>query len=235
MNQKNPPNSRYKQGSGAKSWPLGLAIFGLLIAGSLYIGNIILRENGWLYDENLTPEKSREIITVSIKDSRFSMARAYLQNSTIKDDETVDSLVLLMYWPDMAPVPPSVLDASVNPNVITLTIRAIDMPMDSSDRLEAIYRRFFQSPAILGPSGLEGRTLDPESGYGEETIYYDPQALKPFTTRCTKTTEVIPGVCIRDINLPNGLSITYRFRPVLLQSWRSLDDAILTKLIQLTS
>lgn len=82
-------------------------------------------------------------------------------------------------------------------------------------------------------SGLVRRQLDPEAGYVDETVFYDISTGSGFAARCAGGGATVWETCYRDVVLTNGLTVTYRFSPTLLDEWRQLDESILGFLLML--
>lgn len=103
--------------------------------------------------------------------------------------------------------------------------------LDTTDMLDAVYARFFDSGQLDAPNGLVGRRLSKNSGYGNEIIYYQPQVRRPFVTRCSEPQKnVITSTCLREITINDHLTVFYRFPANLMHNWYRL-DADIRKLI----
>ena len=143
----------------------------------------------------------------------------------------VDRVDLLLHWPSLEGFSEGLADdfkdASPRAPLIFVTISARDTPLDSTARLDTVYRRFFEGPAITGPAGLVGRGLSDGSGYQGEIVYFTPKGIAPFVARClAEETPEIPATCIRDVNIGQGLSMLYRFNEAHLGEWKAIDGGL---------
>ncbi|HVY20567.1 MAG TPA: hypothetical protein VHA70_10885 [Bauldia sp.] len=159
-----------------------------------------------------------------------------IPGNMIRSDRTrrggpVERADLALFWPTLEGYSPQLADvfqnAGPNAPLIYTTISTRDEPLDSTGRLDEVYSRFFVEKPLPGPSGLVGRKLSAESGYGGEIIYFIPSEPRPFVARCVADgTPEMPAMCLRDINFGRGLSVLYRFNRSLLPQWRQLDAGI---------
>lgn len=143
----------------------------------------------------------------------------------------VERADLALYWPTVSGYSEDKADAFTDGGpaapIVYATIAARDQPLDSTGRLDEVYARFFVDKPLPGPSGLVGRRLSVESGYGDEVIYFAPSDPRPFVARCLAQGSVdVPITCLRDVNFGRGLSVLYRFNKDLLGNWREMDADI---------
>ena len=85
---------------------------------------------------------------------------------------------LLLRWPGLDGFTDANADAfrdssSLAP-LIYVTIAPRDTPLDMDDRLSSVYARYFAGDPFAGPSGLTGRNMTADSGYGGEEVYFTP-------------------------------------------------------------
>jgi hypothetical protein len=144
---------------------------------------------------------------------------------------TVERVDLLLDWPDLNGYSPesaeSFRDGSPLAPLIYVSIIPASSQIDSTGRLQPVYSRFFSGVPINGPSGLTGRTLGNDSGYGGEEVFYEPGAAKPYVARCiAKATPEVPATCIRDVLIGPGLSMLYRFDRFYLGDWQAMDQGL---------
>jgi len=114
-----------------------------------------------------------------------------------------------------------------------LRLIAGDDPVSAATRLERIYRPFFEGEEIAGPDGLAGHRLAAASGYGGETLFYEPDTPEtgkmPFMIRCgSETSSLAPALCLRRLSLSPNLRVEYRYRRDRLDRWREIDAAVTT-------
>lgn len=218
------------------SIPLALLTIALVFGATLYFGEIILRRTGWIEERQLTHEEKAQPVQIQVAAARFSIAPELIRHAEQRKGGLLPQLDLAVLWPTMEPSP---REAAGNDAIlakrILITIEQSTGSLDTSSRFESIYRKFFIGTPEPIVGNLHEQKLDPESGYGDETIVYDPRGGQPFAARCTRPTADIPTECLREIILPNGLTVIYRFRRPLLAHWRDLDDKLLSFLIRLTA
>jgi hypothetical protein len=143
----------------------------------------------------------------------------------------VERADLALHWPNLEGYTEALADAfrddGANAPIVYATISTRDEALDSTGRLDEVYSRFFVEKPLPGPSGLVGRKLSAESGYGGEIVYFIPSEPRPFVARClAEATAEVPATCLRDVNFGRGLSVLYRFNKDLLADWRTLDAGI---------
>jgi hypothetical protein len=146
-----------------------------------------------------------------------------------------DRVELLLHWPGFEGYSEALADAfkddAPEAPLFFVSITPRDSPLDSDDRLDAVYSRFFVKEMVPGPAGLVGRYLSEDSGYGDEIVYFAPAGGIAFVARClARATAEIPATCLRDINLGHNLSALYRFNRDYLGDWRSIDAGLRRRL-----
>jgi hypothetical protein len=211
--------------------PAAIAVATIAVAATLVIGgraaidswheNVVL--SGLATDP--TP------VELTIAAERLSIPANMIRSAKTRRGGAVERVELALHWPTLQGYTDALAeafrDAAPDTPIVYLTIAPRDMPLDSTDRLEAVYARFFVGKAEPGPGGLVGRRLAGESGYGGEMVYFAPSDSRPFVARCpVEATAEMPATCLRDVNLGRGLSLTYRFDRSLLGDWRDLDSGL---------
>jgi len=151
-----------------------------------------------------------------------------IRSGKVRRGGPVDHADLVLSWPALqgysASLAGAFADGGPSAPVIYATIAARDEAMDSTDRLDEVYSRFFTGTPLAGPDGLVGRKLSADSGYDGEIVYFIPSAPRPFVARClADSTPEVPSICLRDVNFGRGLSLLYRFNRDMLADWRALD------------
>jgi hypothetical protein len=139
-----------------------------------------------------------------------------------------DRIDLLLHWPGLEGYSEALADAftenSPTAPLIFVSIAPRNSLLDSDDRLDAVYSRFFTGAAVAGPAGLVGRRLSDESGYRGEIVFFTPSGSLAFTARCLAAASPdLPATCLRDIKVGHTLSMLYRFNQAYLEDWRALD------------
>lgn len=164
----------------------------------------------------------------------FRVPTGYLRFAEQHRNGILPGIDLALAWPTMAPLGDAeTLRATPRENIVFIGISDVDGAMDTTDLLGTVYREVFVGPVEHTPSGLVRRQLDPQAGYVDETVLYDISTGSGFAARCAGGGETVWETCYRDVVLTNGLTVTYRFSPLLLEQWRQLDESILSFLLML--
>ncbi|GHA14034.1 hypothetical protein GCM10007989_05860 [Devosia pacifica] len=101
----------------------------------------------------------------------------------------------------------------------------------SSVLLDTVYLHQFQPEVVSGIPGLVGKPLDRQSGFADETVWYDPLSPAPFAAKCLAPIAPEPdGRCLRSVVLPSGIGAVYSFDAALLAQWREFDAIMQTPL-----
>jgi hypothetical protein len=112
------------------------------------------------------------------------------------------------------------------PDVIQVGLQPRRDAVDGAARLATVYSRFFVGEPWTGPGGLQGRRMAPKSGYGDEEIWLEPGAVRPFVARCFPISPgEPPAMCLSD-TIHGSLHVTLRFPRALLGEWRELDAGL---------
>lgn len=164
----------------------------------------------------------------------FRVPTGYLRFAEQHRNGVLPGIDIALAWPTMAPLGDAeTLRATPRENIVFVGISDVDGAMDTTDLLGTVYREVFVGPIEHTQSGLVRRQLDPQAGYVDETVLYDISTGSGFAARCAGGGETVWETCYRDVVLTNGLTVTYRFSPLLLEQWRQLDESILSFLLML--
>jgi len=112
---------------------------------------------------------------------------------------------------------------------VRLALIARADPVSAHERFERLYQPYFEGDEIAGPDGLVGRRLAAASGYGGETLFFDPAAAdpgeEPFVIRCDTAEDgnLAPATCFRRLSLSPRLQLEMRYRIGLLKDWRKIE------------
>ncbi|WP_367714628.1 hypothetical protein AB2N04_11475 [Nitratireductor sp. GISD-1A_MAKvit] len=168
------------------------------------------------------------VLTVPENAIRFREAR--------RDGVTL-RLDLYLAWPELEGFTPErradFNHVDQSRNIIFLAFESQVMSRDMSNRLEPVYRQVIEARSVQGPNGIRFHRFTKESGYAGEVLAIGDigVGVPPFVARCITGPAAREALapCDRDVNVGNGLSLTYRFPASLLAEWQRLDDAILGK------
>lgn len=117
-------------------------------------------------------------------------------------------------------------------NIIFLSFEHQMMSRDMSGRFAPIYSALISQPGTPGPGGTTIYGFNEKSGYLNEVLAVAGRPSKdPFVARCLSgpSAEESLAPCERDIQVGDGLSLTYRFPQEFLGNWQALDAAIVAE------
>jgi hypothetical protein len=208
---------------------LTAAGFLLVIAVGGLIGAAIQVYHDAMAATGLTTDTSP--VKLAIGPQELTIPANMIRSWRTRHGGPVDHADLALYWPGLegysAKTAAVFADGGPAAPIVYATLSTRDEAMDSTERLDEVYSRFFTGPPVPGPNGLVGRKLNPDSGYDGEIVFYVPSQARPFVTRClADSTPEVPATCLRDFNFGNGLSLLYRFNRDLLADWPALDAAM---------
>lgn len=161
----------------------------------------------------------------------LSIPRALFRFEDQHLNRPVDQIDLAVHWPSLDGFSPARAaafnDVSDTSPIVLMAISQTENELDSTARLAMIYVAAFLQDPLAAPPGLIARRLDPKAGYQNEVVFFEAGSTEPFTALCSFSDDPkMPSDCLRDINMPGGLTLSYRFRASLIGSWRALDAAM---------
>jgi len=205
----------------ARAWRLFAGLVGLaVIAGALYLHGLGQGTVGGVTDP--TP------VALTVAGHDLLVPANMLRDGALRHGGTVARVDIALHWPDFRGYTEATADDFIRGDprapIIYASISGQVSPLDATARLDTVYARFFTGEPVAGPAGLVGRTLNPDSGFGGEIVYFLPSAQQPFVARCpARETPEVPATCLRDINLGSDLTILFRFDRNLLGHWQQLE------------
>jgi len=148
-------------------------------------------------------------------------------------DGVTSRLDLYMRWPDLngysEPVRNDFNHAAGSKNILFLTFEEASMSRDMSGRFAPIYNELIDRPGAQSAGGVTIYNFSKKSGYLDEILAVAARADDtPFVARCLKADTAAQSLapCERDIQLGDGLSLTFRFPAELLKDWPKLEAAV---------
>ncbi|MDX8434193.1 hypothetical protein RFN25_12210 [Mesorhizobium abyssinicae] len=164
------------------------------------------------------------VIAVPANFIRFEQARR---------DGIASRLDLYMRYPEMDGYSTAARDdfnhTGARKNVVFLSFEQQMMSRDMSGRFAPIYSALIVQPGTPGPGGTTLYGFTEKSGYLNEVLAVAGRPGKdPFVARCLSgpSAEESLAPCERDLQVGDGLSLTYRFPREFLGNWQALDAAI---------
>jgi len=148
-------------------------------------------------------------------------------------DGVAQRLDLYMRWPDLNgysdPARNDFNHSGGSKNILFLTFEEATMSRDMSGRFAPIYNEMIDKPGSPLSKEMTIYDFSKKSGYLDETLAVASRSGDtPFVARCLKGQPAAQSLapCERDIQLGDGLSLTFRFPVALLQDWPKLEAAI---------
>ena len=170
-------------------------------------------------------------IALSVGDEALVIPANLIRFPTDRRGGLVTAVDLLLHWPSLDGFSEEraadFRDGSPTAPLVFVTITEADTPLDSTGRLADLYSRYFSGPPVEGPGQLVGRTMDADSAWRGEIVFFDPANEEPYVVRClAEETAEIPATCIREVDIGHGLTMLYRFNRAWLGDWRTMDDRL---------
>jgi hypothetical protein len=167
-------------------------------------------------------------VTFTLAGETLTVPGNALRFASTRRGGAAERVELLLHWPGLDGLTAANADAfrdssSLAP-LIYVTIAPRDTPLDMDDRLASVYAGYFAGDPFAGPSGLTGRNMTADSGYGGEEVFYARTGPVRFAARCVaEASAEVPATCIRDVNIGGTLSMLYRFNRLYLGDWAAMD------------
>ena len=104
---------------------------------------------------------------------------------------------------------------------IFMLMRQDQFKITEAERLSRIYLGYVSHPAgTEGPFGLTQYTFRDDSGYRGEDLFVGQMDGQPIVLRCVRFSIQVPSPsCLRDMKLPHGVTLSYRFKRAHLGHW----------------
>ena len=211
-------------------WPLVMLTAGLTALTILMAASVLVGEIGERVKKAGFSDDPREI-HLTIADTAFAIPANMIRFDSHRVGGRHERVDLAFAWPGLrgfttVTEPLFQLSGRDSPLVFASIIAESEAP-DAAERMNSLYERFIEGDGFRGPVGLVGHRLSGISGYGDETVFYEPDAAMPFVARCTAPTDPeIPETCMSDLRISGNLLLQYRFRRGLLDDWRQLRTGI---------
>ncbi len=167
-------------------------------------------------------------VSLTVAGHNLQVPANMLRSGALRRGGAVPSVEIAVHWPDFGGYTAATAEDFIRGDprapIVYVSISAQSTPLDATARLDSVYARFFTGGAVAGPAGLVGRTLNPDSGFGGEIVFFPPSAPQPFVARCLASeTPEVPATCLSDINFGRDLTILFRFDRNLLGQWQRLE------------
>lgn len=208
----------------------------MIVVILIAILTILLNIGGRWYGERMATggyNVGESLKTITIAGNRMIFPANTIRFESQRTGGSSDRLDLYVVWPELAGYSlanrQQFNDSEKSGNLIFLSVMPKTMQLDMTARLAPIYRKLTTPGMASGINGLEVLEFTEDSRYVDEILYVGAREdRKPFVVRCLKEEKLPSGSrsCMRDINIGQNLSVTYRFSNGLLPQWQELDKAI---------
>ncbi len=147
---------------------------------------------------------------------------ARIKRRTLGSVEQVD---LQVPWPyDAARLPQSPEQARNLSDWIILTFEPREKLIAPAERLEKIYKVYFDGPPSPAPGGLERYRFAPGSPYADLELFVSSDPHQPALIRCDlKPSSLGPTLCEARVPVSDVTMMRYRFAEPHLADWRQID------------
>ena len=183
-----------------------------------------------------TPQASgRETpIHMEIGGARFVIPENYTQYPRARRGGPRDSVSLYAVYPTFEPYTVRndrlFYENEADNPVIYFEIQLARLPMTETERVDHIYRERLadQDGDELG-YGLTLHEFASDSSYADEDLFLgEDEDGNTVAFLCTRLTTVVPSPnCRRDLELSDGLRLSYRFKRAHLEEWRQINSGLL--------
>jgi hypothetical protein len=166
----------------------------------------------------ISPTVSAEVLTRTLGGRDLQIPRGWFRYDARQVDGFVKEIDLRL---DL----PLGMNGRLSPVEVTLTTRSRVRP--SASLLDGVYLHQFLPDQLSGPPGLVGKPLNPQDGFQNETVWYDPLTPNPFVAKCSRPVDPTqPAQCLRTVYLGPGIAAVYTFGDDVLANWRQFDSVI---------
>jgi len=177
---------------------------------------------------------STQIHRVIINRDIVSMPANLIRFSSQRRTKEATKLDLYLHWPTLdgysEELKPIFNSIQISNQIVFVNLLPRFSDLDMSARIGPIYERFLVGPQTPIGINLVSQQLDPENGFINEYLVVEKNNSNPFSARCVKpVTNGGSAYCIRDINIGESLSLTYRFHSDLIPQWFDLEQSIINK------
>ncbi len=226
------PSNRLKGLFAWKSWGKLLAALVAAVAlgfGGLHWLRYQITSTGYTADTNvLQVVLGNDVLSIPANLIRFKQQR---------NTATPEQIDLALLWPSGTGYSEQDKDrfrqTGPEQSILFVKLTKREMALDMSQRLEPIYRKLFEGPARPGPAGLTLQPLQAGSAYRGEDLAIYQHAGGLWVARCHNPEATDNPTCIRDINLGQDLSMSYRMPLRLLAQWVKIENLLLQRITQM--
>ncbi|MET3924982.1 hypothetical protein [Devosia sp. 2618] len=210
MSSQSAPAERSSGGSSLAFNMAGIAVMVLLLAvGAAYL----VDEMGAVGEHRVPRLNDGDPIIQTISGTELSIPTSWFRyGEQIKDGFTNQIDLRVMFGDADAARP------------IDITLLPRSRARASASLLDAVYLHQFGDQTLSGVPGLVGKPMFGNSGFANESVWYDALSPNPFVAKClAPVTPDGASQCVRTVYLPSGIAAVYTFDASLLQSWRAFD------------
>jgi hypothetical protein len=181
--------------------------------------------------------ESQDRVDMEIGDRHFLIPANFTRYPLQRVGGTQNEIDLHALLPELAPYSigrkDEFEDNSSASRLVHIKIHLAGDLLPATRRLDDIYARHLasQSPQP-GPASLDQYEFAPTSGYRDQELFVAEQTdNQPALILCFKETDVIfsPN-CTRTLHLTNSVAVTYRYKRGYLESWETIDRAIIARI-----
>ncbi len=207
-----------------------VALGGVAILSVILVAVSLLRLPSASTGDAALPAKEADTASITINGVPLTIPKSMIRFAD-QQAGSVPRVDTIFLWPQIQGRNADNEQLFVDPehagDIIHLSIYRQISDAGSTDRLAAVYARFFAGPPQTAPYGLIIRNFSAGSAYEGEYVAFESGVTDPFVARCYRPkSQALPAICSRDVNIGNSISYTYRFHHDRLNDWRHLDASI---------
>tara|TARA_R110002126_G_scaffold64660_1_gene165538 strand:- start:357 stop:1073 length:717 start_codon:yes stop_codon:yes gene_type:complete len=213
------------------AWRLAFAV------GIIFLATVIINLAGRYFSSSILMvghTSSTERYNIVIGNNTLSIPANTIRFADQRRSGAAQGINLYMSWPEFQGYQETTQKAfnsvGEQSKLIFIDIAQNGNQGDMSSRFDPIYRNFLEGSPQPAPDGLVQYKMSPQSTYKNEVIYVEGVTKEmPFTIKCLVPNNQLESStgCQRDINLGNGLSVTYRYSEQMIAHWRDIEQSVI--------
>jgi hypothetical protein len=210
-------------------WLLPIAFFlAVAVLSALFLLYYLAPNPANLIEEHESPNSRTSLVHLKIGDLALIVPENYLQYASARRGGTRREIALFAKLPEMSgysePDAWTFSENGTHSPVIHILVREDGSGVAETARLRRIYLNEVQDPhGQPGPFGLLEYAFRDDSGYRGEDLLVGHADGRTIVMRCARPAADLPNPsCQRELPLPHGAALSYRFVRSRLAEWRGI-------------
>jgi hypothetical protein len=213
-------------------WWIPLGVFLVIVVLSLlFLLYYLAPTPPPLFSEQESPTSSTEPVTLEIGGLKLRVPQNYLRYDSARMGGRRREIALFAMLPDLSGWSnwdaQTFVDDGPRSRLVRMEIREDPSSLGEAEKLRRIYLAYVADPKPAPDQfELQHYAFRGESGYHNQDLFVGPTPRGPAVMRCERITpENASPNCYREMPLPKGAELTYRFKRSKLNHWREIDEA----------